>query len=205
MSFNHDHHASAAGQAAGRKAMFALGSTVSPAIGSEIGGCPPRLGLADHPSFNLVPGRGDAGQLVLSLERKAYVSSDCCGQGDWGRHRHHGAGLGALCSDRCWKRAQVGLVGSPLITRLAIVAGVSLVLARPVRLIELTTGAPLLTSGCFCGAIPHRRHASLDVPAGFAALRHRVSKSCRSTSDRCRLYAQQIGMVLAWTGRRISW
>jgi DHA2 family multidrug resistance protein len=175
-------------------AMFALAATVAPAIGPTIGGwLTETWGWQTIFYVNLVPGAVMLLLLWLSLERKP-MQLGLLRQGDWAGIATMALGLGAL---------QVVLeegnkedwFGSPLITRLAIVAAVSLGLFA---WIELTTAHPLLNLRLFL-----RRNFTAGALSTFL-----LGFAVYGTVFILPVYlgqvqnynAQQIGMVLAWTG-----
>jgi DHA2 family multidrug resistance protein len=175
-------------------AMFALGATVAPAIGPTIGGwLTETWGWQTIFYVNLVPGAVMLVMLFLSLERKP-MQLGLLRQGDWAGIATMALGLSAL-QIVLEEGNKEDWFGSPLITRLAIVAGVSLVLFV---WIELTTAHPLLNLRLFL-----RRDFTAGTLSTFL-----LGFAAYGTVFILPVYlgqvqdynAQQIGMVLAWTG-----
>ena len=141
MSFYHDHHAAATGPGSrSERPCSRWPPPWRPAIGPTIGGwLTETWGWQTIFYVNLVPGAVMLLMLWLSLERKP-MQLGLLRQGDWAGIATMALGLGALQSRA--GGGQQGRTGSarPLITRLAIVAAVSLGLFV---WIELTTAHPL--------------------------------------------------------------
>ncbi len=175
-------------------AMFALAATVAPAIGPTIGGwLTETWGWQTIFYVNLAPGALMLVMLWLSLER-APMQLGLLRQGDWAGIATMALGLSAL-QIVLEEGNKEDWFGSPFVTRLAIVAAVSLGLFI---WIELTTAHPFLNLRLF-----RRRNFTAGALATFL-----LGLAVYGTVFVLPVYlgqvqgynAQQIGLVLAWTG-----
>ncbi|TPN67932.1 DHA2 family efflux MFS transporter permease subunit, partial [Mesorhizobium sp. B1-1-5] len=175
-------------------ALFALSATFAPAIGPTIGGyLTENWGWQFIFYVNLVPGALMVGMLWMSLER-APMQLSLLRQGDWAGFITMAIGLGTLQTvleegnkdDWC---------GSPFIVRLSLIALVSLSLFL---WIELRSERPLLNLRLFA-----RWNFGFSILASFLlgiALYGAVFILPVYLARIQGYNAQQIGMVLAWTG-----
>ena len=175
-------------------ALFALSATFAPAIGPTIGGyLTENWGWQYIFYVNLVPGALMIGMLWFSLEARPMKLS-LLREGDWPGVITMAIGLSAL---------QIVLeegnkddwFGSPFIVRLSVIAAVALGLFLA---IELTTKKPLLNLRLLA-----RRNFGFGILANFLlgiALYGSVFILPVYLSRIQGYNAEQIGMVLAWTG-----
>ncbi len=175
-------------------AMFALSATFAPAIGPTIGGY-----LTDNWGWeyifyvNLVPGALMVAMLWLSLER-APMRLSLLKQGDWLGIATMAIGLGTL-QTVLEEGNKDDWFGSPFIVRLSVIAAVSLSLFL---WIELTAPRPLLNLRLLL-----RRNFAFGIAANFmlgTALYGSVFILPLYLTRTQGYNAEQIGMVLAWTG-----
>ena len=174
--------------------IFALAAMVAPAIGPTIGGwLTETWGWQTIFYVNLVPGAVMLLMLWLSLERKP-MQLGLLRHGDWAGIATMALGLSAL-QIVLEEGNKEDWFGSPLITRLALVAGVSLGLFV---WIELTVARPLLNLRLFL-----RRNFAAGAFSTFL-----LGFASYGTVFILPVYlgqvqdynARQIGMVLAWIG-----
>ena len=175
-------------------ALFALSATFAPAIGPTIGGyLTENWGWQYIFYVNLVPGGLMVGMLWFSLDR-APMRLSLLRQGDWPGVATMAIGLGAL-QTVLEEGNKDDWFGSPIILRLSIVAAVSLSLFL---WIELTSARPLLNLRLLA-----RRNFGFGILANFllgTALYGSVFILPVYLSRVQGYNAEQIGMVLAWTG-----
>ena len=175
-------------------ALFALSATFAPAIGPTIGGyLTENWGWEYIFYVNLVPGALMVGMLWFSLER-APMQLDLLGKGDWPGIVTMAIGLAAL-QTVLEEGNKEDWFGSPFIVRLSIVAAVSLTLFV---WIELTAEHPLLNLRLLV-----RRNFGFGILANFLlgiALYGSVFILPVYLARIQGYNAEQIGMVLAWTG-----
>lgn len=175
-------------------AMFALTATFAPAIGPTIGGyLTENWGWEYIFYVNLVPGALMVGMLWFSLER-APMRLSLIKQADWPGIATMAIGLAAL-QTALEEGNKDDWFGSPFIVRLSVVAAVSLTLFI---VIELVRKNPLLNLRLLL-----RRNFGFSVLAvsmlGIALYGSVYILPVYLT--RVQGYnAEQIGMVLAWTG-----
>jgi MFS transporter, DHA2 family, multidrug resistance protein len=175
-------------------ALFALSATFAPAIGPTIGGyLTENWGWQYIFYVNLVPGALMIGMLYVSLESKP-MNLALLRQGDWLGIATMAIGLSAL-QTVLEEGNKDDWFGSPFIVKLSIVAAVALALFL---WIELTSEKPLLNL-----RLLFRRNFGFGILANFLlgiALYGSVFilpvYLSRIQGDN----AEQIGMVLAWTG-----
>jgi DHA2 family multidrug resistance protein len=175
-------------------ALFALSATFAPAIGPTIGGyLTENWGWEFIFYVNLVPGALMIGMLWFSLEAKPMRLS-LLRQGDWPGVITMAIGLSAL-QTVLEEGNKDDWFGSPFIVKLSIVAAVALGLFL---WIELTTAKPLLNLRLLA-----RRNSGFGIVANFLlgiALYGSVFILPVYLSRIQGYNAEQIGMVLAWTG-----
>ncbi len=175
-------------------ALFALSATFAPAIGPTIGGyLTENWGWQYIFYVNLAPGALMIGMLWFSLEAKP-MKLDLLRQGDWPGVITMAIGLGAL-QTVLEEGNKDDWFGSAFIVRLSIVAAVALALFL---WIELTTAKPLLNLRLLA-----RRNFGFGILANFllgTALYGSVFILPVYLSRIQGYNAEQIGMVLAWTG-----
>ncbi len=175
-------------------ALFALSATFAPAIGPTIGGyLTENWGWQYIFYVNLVPGALMIGMLWFSLEAKPMKLS-LLRDGDWPGVITMAIGLSAL-QTVLEEGNKDDWFGSPFIVRLSIVAAVALGLFFA---IELTARKPLLNLRLLA-----RRNFGFGVLANFllgTALYGSVFILPLYLSRIQGYNAEQIGMVLAWTG-----
>jgi DHA2 family multidrug resistance protein len=175
-------------------ALFALSATFAPAIGPTIGGyLTENWGWQYIFYVNLVPGSLMVVMLWFSLDRSP-MNLALLRQGDWAGIATMAIGLGAL-QTVLEEGNKDDWFGSPFILRLAIVAAVALVLFIA---IELTAKRPLLNLRLLL-----RRNFGFGIVANFllgVALYGSVFILPVYLARIHGYNAEQIGMVLAWTG-----
>jgi len=175
-------------------ALFALSATFAPAIGPTIGGyLTENWGWQYIFYVNLVPGALMIGMLWFSLEAKPMKLS-LLREGDWPGVVTMAIGLSAL-QTVLEEGNKDDWFGSAFIVRLSIIAAVALALFLA---IELTTKKPLLNLRLLA-----RRNFGFGVLANFllgVALYGSVFIMPVYLSRIQGYNAEQIGMVLAWTG-----
>jgi len=175
-------------------ALFALSATFAPAIGPTIGGyLTENLGWQFIFYVNLVPGAIMIGMLYFSLEAKPMKLS-LLREGDWPGVITMAIGLSAL-QTVLEEGNKDDWFGSAFIVRLSIIAAVALVLFL---VIELTAKKPLLNLRLLA-----RRNFGFGMLANFLlgiALYGSVYILPVYLSRIQGYNAEQIGMVLAWTG-----
>ncbi len=175
-------------------ALFALSATFAPAIGPTIGGyLTENWGWQYIFYVNLVPGAVMVGMLWVSLE-KAPMRLTMLRQGDWPGIITMAIGLGAL-QTVLEEGNKDDWFGSPYIVRLSAIAAIALLLFL---WIELTTKQPLLNLRLLL-----RRNFGLGIVASFLlgiALYGSVFVMPIYLARIQGYNAEQIGMVLAWTG-----
>jgi MFS transporter, DHA2 family, multidrug resistance protein len=175
-------------------ALFALSATFAPAIGPTIGGyLTENWGWQYIFYVNLVPGAVMVGMLYFSLDAKPMKLS-LLREGDWPGIITMAIGLAAL-QTVLEEGNKDDWFGSPFIVRLSVIAAVSLTLFL---WIELTTRKPLLNL-----RLLFRRNFGFGILANFLlgiALYGSVYILPVYLSRIQGYNAEQIGMVLAWTG-----
>jgi DHA2 family multidrug resistance protein len=175
-------------------ALFALSATFAPAIGPTIGGyLTENWGWQYIFYVNLVPGALMVGMLWWALE-PAPMRLGLLAQGDWPGVATMAIGLAAL-QTVLEEGNKDDWFGSPFILRLSIVAGVALPLFVS---IELTCKRPLLDLRLLL-----RRNFGFGILANFLlgiALYGSVFILPVYLARMQGYNAEQIGMVLAWTG-----
>ncbi len=175
-------------------ALFALSATFAPAIGPTIGGyLTENWGWQYIFYVNLVPGALMIGMLWFSLEAKPMKLS-LLRDGDWPGVITMAIGLSAL-QTVLEEGNKDDWFGSAFIVRLSIIVAVALALFL---LIELTTKKPLLNLRLLA-----RRNFGFGILANFllgVALYGSVFILPVYLSRIQGYNAEQIGMVLAWTG-----
>jgi MFS transporter, DHA2 family, multidrug resistance protein len=175
-------------------ALFALSATFAPAIGPTIGGyLTENFGWQYIFYVNLVPGAIMIGMLYFSLEAKPMKLS-LLAQGDWPGIITMAIGLSAL-QTVLEEGNKDDWFGSPFIVRLSVIAAVALSLFL---MIELTSNKPLLNL-----RLLFRRNFGFGILANFllgVALYGSVYILPVYLSRIQGYNAEQIGMVLAWTG-----
>jgi DHA2 family multidrug resistance protein len=175
-------------------ALFAVSATFAPAIGPTIGGyLTENWGWEYIFYVNLVPGAVMIGMLWFSLEAKPMRLS-LLRDGDWPGVITMAVGLSAL-QTVLEEGNKDDWFGSPFIVKLSIVAAVALGLFL---WIELTTAKPLLNL-----RLLGRRNFGFGIVANFLlgiALYGSVFILPVYLSRIQGYNAEQIGMVLAWTG-----
>src|SRR4029077_18176910 len=175
-------------------ALFALSATFAPAIGPTIGGyLTENWGWQYIFYVNLVPGALMVAMLFLSLESSP-MRLALLRQGDWPGIAAMAIGLAAL-QTVLEEGNKDDWFGSPFITRLSVVAAIALALFL---WIELTSAHPLLNL-----RLLGRRNFGFGILANFLlgiALYGSVFILPVYLSRIQGYNAEQIGMVLAWTG-----
>jgi MFS transporter, DHA2 family, multidrug resistance protein len=175
-------------------ALFALSATFAPAIGPTIGGyLTENWGWEYIFYVNLVPGAIMIGMLWFSLESKPMKLS-LLREGDWAGIITMAIGLSAL-QTALEEGNKDDWFGSAFIVKLSVVAAVSL---AAFLWIELTTKKPLLNLRLLV-----RRNFGFGILANFllgVALYGSVYILPVYLSRIQGYNAEQIGMVLAWTG-----
>ena len=175
-------------------ALFALSATFAPAIGPTIGGyLTENWGWQYIFYVNLAPGALMIGMLWFSLERKP-MRLALLRDGDWPGVITMAVGLSAL-QTVLEEGNKDDWLGSAFIVRLSIIASVALALFL---WIELTAAKPLLNLRLLA-----RRSFGFGVVANFllgVALYGSVFILPVYLSRIQGYNAEQIGMVLAWTG-----
>ena len=175
-------------------ALFALSATFAPAIGPTIGGyLTENFGWQYIFYVNLAPGAIMIAMLYFSLEARPMKLS-LLRQGDWPGIITMAIGLGAL-QTVLEEGNKDDWFGSPFIVRLSVIAAVALSLFL---LIELTSNKPLLNL-----RLLFRRNFGFGISANFLlgiALYGSVYILPVYLSRIQGYNAEQIGMVLAWTG-----
>ncbi len=175
-------------------ALFALSATFAPAIGPTIGGyLTENWGWQFIFYVNLVPGAIMVGMLYFSLESKPMKLS-LLREGDWPGIITMAVGLSAL-QTVLEEGNKDDWFGSPFIVRLSVIAAVAL---TAFLWIELTAKKPLLNL-----RLLFRRNFGFGMSANFllgVALYGSVFILPVYLSRIQGYNAEQIGMVLAWTG-----
>src|ERR1700682_463321 len=175
-------------------ALFALSATFAPAIGPTIGGyLTENWGWQFIFYVNLVPGAIMIGMLWFSLEAKPMKLS-LLAEGDWPGIITMAIGLSAL-QTVLEEGNKDDWFGSPFIVKLAVIAAVAL---TAFLWIELTAKKPLLNL-----RLLFRRNFGFGMSANFllgVALYGSVFILPVYLSRIQGYNAEQIGMVLAWTG-----
>ena len=175
-------------------ALFALSATFAPAIGPTIGGyLTENWGWEYIFYVNLVPGAIMIGMLYFSLEAKPMKLS-LLREGDWSGIVTMAIGLSAL-QTVLEEGNKDDWFGSPFIVKLSIIAALAL---AAFLWIELTTKKPLLNLRLLV-----RRNFGFGILANFllgVALYGSVYVLPVYLSRIQGYNAEQIGMVLAWTG-----
>jgi DHA2 family multidrug resistance protein len=175
-------------------ALFALSATFAPAIGPTIGGyLTENWGWQFIFYVNLVPGAVMIGMLYFSLEAKPMKLS-LLREGDWPGIVTMAIGLAAL-QTVLEEGNKDDWLGSPFIVKLSIIAAVAL---TAFLWIELTARKPLLNL-----RLLFRRNFGFGILANFLlgiALYGSVFILPVYLSRIQGYNAEQIGMVLAWTG-----
>jgi DHA2 family multidrug resistance protein len=175
-------------------AIFALSATFAPAIGPTIGGyLTENWGWQYIFYVNLVPGAIMVGMLYFSLEARPMKLS-LLREGDWLGIITMAIGLSAL-QTVLEEGNKDDWFGSPFIVRLSVIAAVALV---AFIVIELTASKPLLNLRLLL-----RRNFGFGMLANFllgTALYGSVFILPQYLSRIQGYNAEQIGMVLAWTG-----
>jgi DHA2 family multidrug resistance protein len=175
-------------------ALFALSATFAPAIGPTIGGyLTENFGWQYIFYVNLAPGALMIGMLWFSLEAKP-MKLELLREGDWPGVITMAIGLSAL-QTVLEEGNKDDWFGSAFIIRLSIIAAVALALFLA---IELTAKKPLLNLRLLA-----RRNFGFGILANFllgVALYGSVYILPVYLSRIQGYNAEQIGMVLAWTG-----
>ena len=175
-------------------ALFALSATFAPAIGPTIGGyLTENFGWQFIFYVNLVPGAVMIGMLYFSLESKPMKLS-LLAEGDWPGIITMAIGLAAL-QTVLEEGNKDDWFGSPFIVKLSIIAVVAL---TAFLWIELTAKKPVLNL-----RLLFRRNFGFGILANFLlgiALYGSVYILPVYLSRIQGYNAEQIGMVLAWTG-----
>jgi DHA2 family multidrug resistance protein len=175
-------------------ALFALSATFAPAIGPTIGGyLTENWGWQYIFYVNLVPGALMVAMLFVSLE-SAPMRPALLRQGDWPGIVTMAIGLAAL-QTALEEGNKDDWFGSPFIVRLSLVAAIALLLFL---WIELTSAHPLLNL-----RLLRRRNFGFGILANFllgTALYGSVFILPVYLARIQGYNAEQIGMVLAWTG-----
>ncbi|MGE5159356.1 MAG: MDR family MFS transporter [Gemmatimonas sp.] len=175
-------------------ALFALSATFAPAIGPTIGGyLTENWGWQYIFYVNLAPGALMVGMLYFSLDAKP-MRLNLLREGDWPGIITMAIGLSAL-QTVLEEGNKDDWFGSPFIVRLSIIAAVALALFL---VVELTTKKPLLNL-----RLLYRRNFGFGILANFllgVALYGSVFILPQYLSRIQGYNAEQIGMVLAWTG-----
>ncbi len=175
-------------------ALFALSATFAPAIGPTIGGyLTENFGWRYIFYVNLVPGAIMIAMLWFSLDAKP-MKLTLLRDGDWYGIATMAVGLGAL-QTVLEEGNKDDWFGSPFIVKLSVIAAVSL---AAFLWIELTTRKPLLNL-----RLLGRRNFGFGMLANFLlgiALYGSVFILPQYLARIQGYNAEQIGMVLAWTG-----
>ncbi len=175
-------------------ALFALSATFAPAIGPTIGGyLTENWGWEYIFYVNLVPGAVMVGMLYYALEARP-MKLALLREGDWAGIVTMAIGLSAL-QTVLEEGNKDDWFGSPFIVKLSVIAGVAL---SAFIAIELTAKKPLLNLGLLA-----RRNFGFGLLANFLlgiALYGSVFILPVYLSRIQGYNAEQIGMVLAWTG-----
>ena len=175
-------------------ALFALSATFAPAIGPTIGGyLTENFGWQFIFYVNLVPGAVMIGMLWFSLEAKPMKLS-LLREGDWAGIITMAIGLSAL-QTVLEEGNKDDWFGSPFVVKLSVIAAVAL---TAFLWIELTAKKPLLNL-----RLLFRRNFGFGILANFllgVALYGSVFILPVYLSRIQGYNAEQIGMVLAWTG-----
>jgi DHA2 family multidrug resistance protein len=175
-------------------ALFALSATFAPAIGPTIGGyLTENFGWQYIFYVNLVPGAVMIGMLYVSLDARPMKLS-LLAQGDWLGIITMAIGLSAL-QTVLEEGNKDDWFGSPFIVRLSVISAVAL---AAFLWIELTAERPLLNL-----RLLFRRNFGFGILANFLlgiALYGSVYVLPVYLSRIQGYNAEQIGMVLAWTG-----
>src|SRR5437899_4193464 len=175
-------------------ALFALSATFAPAIGPTIGGyLTENWGWQFIFYVNLVPGAVMIGMLWFSLEAKPMKLS-LLREGDWPGIITMASGLSAL-QTVLEEGNKDDWFGSPFIIKLSVIAAVAL---TAFLIVELTVKKPLLNLRLLV-----RRNFGFGILANFLlgiALYGSVFILPVYLARIQGYNAEQIGMVLAWTG-----
>lgn len=175
-------------------ALFALSATFAPAIGPTIGGyLTENFGWQYIFYVNLVPGAIMVGMLWYALDGKPMKLSQLA-EGDWAGIITMAIGLSAL-QTVLEEGNKDDWFGSPFIVKLSVIAAVAL---TAFLIIELTVKKPLLNLRLLA-----RRNFGFGMLANFLlgiALYGSVFILPQYLSRIQGYNAEQIGMVLAWTG-----
>jgi DHA2 family multidrug resistance protein len=175
-------------------ALFALSATFAPAIGPTIGGyLTENWGWKYIFYVNLVPGAVMVGMLYYALEARP-MKLALLREGDWAGIVTMAIGLSAL-QTVLEEGNKDDWFGSPFIVKLAVIAAIAL---SAFIAIELTTKKPLLNLSLLA-----RRNFGFGLLANFLlgiALYGSVFILPVYLSRIQGYNAEQIGMVLAWTG-----
>jgi DHA2 family multidrug resistance protein len=175
-------------------ALFALSATFAPAIGPTIGGyLTENWGWQFIFYVNVVPGAVMVGMLWFSLEAKPMKLS-LLREGDWPGIITMAIGLSAL-QTVLEEGNKDDWFGSPFIVRLSVIAAVALSLFL---WIELTASKPLLNL-----RLLFRRNFGFGISANFllGIALYGSAFILPVYLSRIQGYnAEQIGLVLAWTG-----
>ncbi|MDH2345804.1 MDR family MFS transporter [Bradyrhizobium sp. SSUT77] len=175
-------------------ALFALSATFAPAIGPTIGGyLTENFGWQYIFYVNLVPGTIMVGMLWYALDAKPMRLS-LLREGDWAGIITMAIGLSAL-QTVLEEGNKDDWFGSPFIVKLSVIAAVAL---TAFLIIELTVKKPLLNLRLLV-----RRNFGFGILANFllgVALYGSVFILPQYLARIQGYNAEQIGMVLAWTG-----
>ncbi|UPK34866.1 multidrug efflux MFS transporter [Bradyrhizobium sp. 186] len=175
-------------------ALFALSATFAPAIGPTIGGyLTENFGWQYIFYVNLVPGAIMVGMLWYALDAKP-MKLALLREGDWAGIITMAIGLSAL-QTVLEEGNKDDWFGSPFIVKLSVIAAVAL---TAFLIIELTVKKPLLNLRLLV-----RRNFGFGMLANFLlgiALYGSVFILPQYLSRIQGYNAEQIGMVLAWTG-----
>ncbi|GLR86882.1 MDR family MFS transporter [Bradyrhizobium iriomotense] len=175
-------------------ALFALSATFAPAIGPTIGGyLTENLGWQYIFYVNLVPGAIMVGMLWYALEAKP-MKLALLRDGDWAGIITMAIGLSAL-QTVLEEGNKDDWFGSPFIVKLSVIAAVAL---TAFLIIELTVEKPLMNLRLLV-----RRNFGFGMLANFllgVALYGSVFILPQYLARIQGYNAEQIGMVLAWTG-----
>ena len=175
-------------------ALFAISATFAPSIGPTIGGFLTQTYSWQYIFYvNALPGALMVGMLWYALDRTP-KQLHLLRQGDWPGIATMALGLGSL-QTVLEEGNKDDWFGSPFITRLSVIAAVSLTLFLWV---ELTVKKPLLNL-----RLVLRRNFGFGMSANFllgVALYGSVYVLPQYLSRIQGYNSEQIGMVLAWTG-----
>ena len=175
-------------------ALFALSATFAPAIGPTIGGyLTENFGWQYIFYVNIIPGAIMVGMLWYALDAKPMKLS-LLREGDWAGIITMAIGLSAL-QTVLEEGNKDDWFGSPFIVKLSVIAAVAL---AAFLIIELTVKKPLLNLRLLV-----RRNFGFGMLANFllgVALYGSVFILPQYLSRIQGYNAEQIGMVLAWTG-----